>query len=103
MAQATINARLNATVKERGDKVLRDNGISTTEAIRGLWSSMARTTVVPSFLVKECKCDETAERRRKREAARGLVGLATEGAILSDDALSDLRFQALLSRYEVLS
>ena len=35
MAQATINARLNATVKERGDKVLRDNGISTTEAIRG--------------------------------------------------------------------
>ena len=42
MAQATINARLNATVKERGDKVLRDNGISTTEAIRGLWSSMAR-------------------------------------------------------------
>ena len=101
MAQATINARLNATVKERGDKVLRDNGISTTEAIRGLWSSMARTREVPSFL--ECKCDETAERRRKREAARGLVGLATEGATLSDDALSDLRFQALLSRYEVLS
>ena len=93
MAQATINARLNATVKERGDKVLRDNGISTTEAIRGL----------PSFLVRECKCDETAERRRKREVARGLVGLATEGATLSDDALSDLRFQALLSRYEVLS
>ena len=48
MAQATINARLNATVKERGDKVLRDNGISTTEAIRGLWSSMARTREVPS-------------------------------------------------------
>ena len=94
MAQATINARLNATVKERGDKVLRDNGISTTEAIRGLWSSMARTREVPSFLVRECKCDE---------AARGLVGLATEGATLSDDALSDLRFQALLSRYEVLS
>ena len=93
MAQATINARLNATVKERGDKVLRDNGISTTEAIRGLWSSMARTREVPSFLVRECK----------REVARGLVGLATEGATLSDDALSDLRFQALLSRYEVLS
>ena len=66
MAQATINARLNATVKERGDKVLRDNGISTTEAIRGLWSSMARTREVPSFLVRECKCDETAERRCRR-------------------------------------
>ena len=49
MAQATINARLNATVKERGDKVLRDNGISTTEAIRGLWSSMARTREGPQL------------------------------------------------------
>ena len=74
MAQATINARLNATVKERGDKVLRDNGISTTEAIRGLWSTMARTREVPSFLAQECKRDEAAERRRKREVARGLVG-----------------------------
>ena len=101
MAQATINARLNATVKERGDKVLRDNGISTTEAIRGLWSSMARTREVPSFLAQECKRDEAAERRRKREVA--LVGLAAEGTALGDDELSDLRFQATLSRYEALS
>lgn len=83
--------------------MLRDNGISTTEAIRGLWSSMARTREVPSFLVRECKCDETAERRRKREAARGLVGLAGEGASLGDDELSNLRFQAMLSRYEAPS
>ena len=103
MAQATINARLNATVKERGDKVLRDNGISTTEAIRGLWSTMARTREVPSFLTQECKRDEAAERRRKREVARGLVGLAAEGMALGDDELSDLRFQATLSRYEALS
>lgn len=103
MAQATINARLSATVKERGDKVLRDNGISTTEAIRGLWSSMARTRKVPSFLVQECKGDEAAERQRKREVARSLVGLASDGASLSDDELSALRFQSMLSRYEALS
>ena len=90
MAQATINARLNATVKERGDKVLRDNGISTTRE-------------VPSFLAQECKRDEAAERRRKREVAHGLVGLAAEGTALGDDELSDLRFQATLSRYEALS
>ena len=102
MAQATINVRLNAAVKERGDKVLRDNGISTTEAIRGLWSSMARTREVPSFLVQECKRDEAAQRQRKREVARGLVGLADEGASLNDDELSSLRFQTLLSRYEAL-
>lgn len=64
---------------------------------------MARTREVPSFLVRECKCGETAERRRKREAARGLVGLAGEGASLGDDELSNLRFQAMLSRYEALS
>lgn len=103
MAQATINARLNATVKERGDKVLRDNGISTTEAIRGLWSSMARTREVPSFLMQECRRDEAAERRRKREIARSLVGLAGGGSSLGDDELSAMRFQAMLSRYEALS
>ncbi len=64
---------------------------------------MAQTREVPSFLVRECKCDETAERRRKREAARGLVGLAGEGASLGGDELSNLRFQAMLSCYEALS
>ena len=31
MAQATINARLNATVKERGDKVLRYAKVIVTQ------------------------------------------------------------------------
>lgn len=102
MAQATINARLNAAVKERGDKVLRDNGISTTEAIRGLWSTMARTHEVPDFLAQECKKKEATERLRKREIALGLVGLAGDGLSLDDDELSALRLQEMLSRYEAL-
>lgn len=103
MVQATINVRLSAATKKRGDKVLRENGISTTEAIRGLWSCMARTREVPGFLMRECKGDEMAERQRKREIARSLVGLAGNGASLGDEELSAMRFQALLSRYEALS
>ena len=103
MAQATINARLNATIKARDDKVLRDNGISATEAIRGLWSAMARTHEVPDFLVQEYRDDELAERRRKREVAHSLVGLAGRGSALGNDDLSDVRFQAMLSHYEALS
>lgn len=103
MTQATINARLNATIKSRGDKVLRENGISATEAIRGLWSAMARTHEVPEFLVQEYRSDELAERRRKREVARGLVGIAGRGSSLGDDDLSDVRFQAMMARYEALS
>lgn len=103
MAQATINARLNAAVKERGDRVLREHGLSTTEAIRGLWFSMARTREVPAFLMEECAHDETADRQRKREVARGLAGLARKGSGLSDEELSDLRFASLMSRYEALS
>lgn len=103
MTQATINARLNATIKERGDKVLRDNGISTTEAIRGLWSSMARTREVPDFLMRECEGDQETERQRKREIARSLVGLAGDGVSLGDEELSSMKFKVMLSRYEALS
>ena len=42
MAQATINARLNATVKERGDKVLRERDIDDGGNPRAV-ASMART------------------------------------------------------------
>ena len=35
--EATINVRMSAPLKERGDKVLRDNGISASVAVRALW------------------------------------------------------------------
>ena len=44
---STLNIRIDSTLKERGDKVLRENGISVTEAIRVLWETLAKTHELP--------------------------------------------------------
>ena len=44
--QATLNIRIDETLKERGDRVLRDNGVSTSTAVRSLWAHMASTRAV---------------------------------------------------------
>ncbi len=102
-AQATINVRMNAALKERGDGVLREHGLSTSEAIRALWRELARTREVPAFLLDTEADRAEAERRRKRAALEGLSRcVASEGAV-TDETLADLRFQALMDKYEALS
>ncbi len=92
---ATLNVRMSASLKERGDKVLRDNGISTSTAVRALWSEMASTRTLPDFLKKAT--NEAAAREAKTRALDQLVGIA-EG-LLSD--LSDEELDALgMARYE---
>lgn len=102
-ATATINVRLNAAVKERGDQVLRDQGISTSQAVRGLWNAMARTHSVPDFLLEESTVTAEAERNRRKETARSLRTLVPERSRLTSAELDDLRFRSLMAEYEGLS
>ena len=92
---ATLNVRLNATLKERGDKVLRENGISASAAVRALWREMATTRSLPSFLK-----DISNEASSKKEKARALGQLAgvARGSLsnLSDEELAAVG----ASRYE---
>ena len=81
---ATLNVRLNASLKERGDKVLRENGISASAAVRALWREMATTRSLPSFL--EGATGEAAAKKAKIRALGQLVGIA-QGSLsnLSDE------------------
>ena len=60
---STLNIRIDSTLKERGDKVLRENGISVTEAIRVLWETLAKTHELPEFLQGQ---DPKKEAMRKK-------------------------------------
>ena len=90
---ATLNVRLNASLKERGDKVLRENGISASAAVRALWREMATTRSLPSFLE-----GATGEAAAKKIRALGqLVGIA-QGSLSN---LSDEELDAVgMARYE---
>ncbi|MCI8425000.1 MAG: type II toxin-antitoxin system RelB/DinJ family antitoxin [Adlercreutzia sp.] len=71
--QATINARIKRSLKARGDAVLESYGVSPTQAIRGLWSEMARTRTVPDFVLAEARRGGDKDRRRKLTALRDLA------------------------------
>ena len=100
---ATINARLSPALKERGDSVLKRNGVSTTQAVRALWGVMARTHEVPGFILDECGKVQADEKARKREVARDLLGIVRHSSSISDTDLDDARFKGLMEKYEALS
>ena len=92
---ATLNVRLNASLKERGDKVLRENGVSASAAVRALWREMASTRSLPSFL--QDATDEAAAKKVKARALDQLIGVA-QGSLSN---LSDEELDAVgMARYE---
>ena len=92
---ATLNVRMSAPLKKRGDKVLRDNGISTSEAIRALWQELADTRKLPAFLEREKQ--QAAAKKSKLHALDALTGIA-QGSLSN---LSDRELEALgMERYE---
>lgn len=93
--QATLNIRIDETLKRRGDKVLREHGISTSAAVRALWAQMADTRDLPAFLHEELQMQDG--RDKKKAALRALAGIG-EGACSN---MTDEEMRALYgSRYE---
>lgn len=87
--------RIDETLKERGDRVLRDNGVSTSTAVRSLWAHMASTRELPDFLRAEI--DRQDGRDRKKAALKAFAGIA-EGACSN---MTDAEMHAMYrSRYE---
>lgn len=95
LMDATLNVRMNAPLKERGDKVLRENGISTSAAVRALWQELATTRTLPDFLQGITK--EAEAKTSKKRALDGLVGIA-RGPLsnLTDEELAAIG----MARYE---
>lgn len=93
--QATLNIRIDESLKERGDKVLRDNGVSTSAAVRALWEHLAASKELPAFL--QDKLREHDGREKKKAALKALAGMA-EGAC-SNMTDAEMREQ-YMSRYE---
>lgn len=93
--QATLNIRIEQTLKERGDKVLRDHGVSTSAAVRALWEQLASSRELPPFLQENLRKED--KRAQKKAALRALAGVG-EGACsnMTDDEMRE----AYMSRYE---
>lgn len=92
---ATLNVRMSASLKERGDKVLRENGVSASAAVRALWQEMASTRALPDFLQQAT--GKSAASKAKMLALESLVGVA-QGSLSN---LTDEEIEAVgMARYE---
>lgn len=101
-AHSTINVRINTSLKERGDKVLKANGLSTSDAIRFLWSYLARARKLPSFLREALDANARNARKSKRKALDALAGIAPKGTSLTDDQLNAMLIESMVHDYEGL-
>lgn len=93
--EAVLNVRMNAALKERGDKVLKENGVSVSDAVRALWQEMATTRELPDFLSNTTP--EATTKKARKQALDSLVGVG-QGALsnLSDEELESVG----MARYE---
>lgn len=93
--EATLNVRMSAPLKKRGDKVLKDNGISTSAAVRALWQELADSRELPPFLKN--LVDQQDATKAKMRALSALAGVA-EGSL---SHLTDEELEAVgMARYE---
>ena len=92
---ATLNVRMEEVVKRRGDKVLKDNGVSVSAAVRALWEEMGTTRELPDFIRKRQECDDQTQAKKNMLSA--LVGVA-QGSLSN---MTDEELRAVgMERYE---
>ena len=96
MPVAMLNVRMDKDLKAQGERVLAKQGVSATEAIRGLYQFMEQTEEVPDF----CRTgSETLPPEARRQKMRQMVGIAK---MAPGEDLSTLK-QERLSRLKVAS
>lgn len=107
--QSLLNVRMDSTLKERGDKVLSDNGISVSDAVRALWAELAKTRAIPDF-IKHSE-EDTARKIAKKKALENLIQIGKKAdpamretfASQSDESLRATQYDKMWEEYEALS
>lgn len=103
--QTVLNVRMDSTLKERGDKVLSENGISVSAAVRALWAELAKTRTVPEFLQRREEGEQHKRERRDALEALSRIGctVPSEKLTVDDKALRDAMYAEMRSEYKALS
>ena len=83
---AQLNTRINQDLKQRGDAAFAEAGLTSSEAIRLLYTFAAEHRHEPELIVQRLS-NESDEERAKRE--RGLSAIR-RGRHLFDEALAQL-------------
>ena len=90
MGTATLNVRMPEDLKRSGDRVLEREGISVSDAVRGLYRYLEYEQKAPEWLRHGEDGNEDVFERRRR-ALRQLVGIVDLPPDFDPDAVSHER------------
>lgn len=86
--EATLNIRLDASLKRRGNAVLEAAGLGPSDVVRSLWEELATTQKVPTFSTQRSK--EDAEKAKKKAALAFLASFPkTPYSYMTDEELAE--------------
>ncbi|MCL2632307.1 MAG: type II toxin-antitoxin system RelB/DinJ family antitoxin [Coriobacteriia bacterium] len=90
MQTATINVRINQSLKQQGDAVFERQGITISEIVRALYQYAASEQRLPDFI-------QGAEEEKAEQRLRRLQLLNEMTGVISDKttALADIRWERL--------
>lgn len=80
MALAQMNTRLDAKLKERGDRVFARRGYTPSQVVRAVWEYADVYGDVPPFMREKASGDQDNERTRRLRRVQEGFGLATRAA-----------------------
>lgn len=86
-ATATLNVRLPEDLKDRGAQVLKREGVSVSDAVRGLYEYMEKEQRLPEFIKPANEDARRAAVERKRSALRDMVGILPASTCADASAL----------------
>lgn len=86
-ATAQVNVRINAKLKEEGDRALASAGLTPSKAVRSLWELAARYKNAPDKLQAALYPDLARAQQEAADRKRGQVdALIQQGPAIFDEA-----------------
>ena len=76
-ATAQLNARIGVGLKNDGDAVFAQYGLSPSEVVRAVWSYAAERRRPPDFMLEPAEVERAAELERRLALVEEGAGLAT--------------------------
>ena len=83
MKEATLNIRLDATLKQHGAEVLNKEGLTVTEAVRALYEYMEEHQTLPEGLLA-ARNSRQSKAKSRRKLMRSLVGILPADVTLAE-------------------
>lgn len=100
--QSVLNVRMDSALKERGDKVLSENGISVSAAVRALWSQLANTRVLPDFMKDADGREEAKQAKRNALEKLSMIGSRSSARLQDEDWSRESMYDEMWADYEAL-